>query len=263
MATQSQAVSAHASAVGTLPRTVLTYHEVSREAGRSLYTVTPGQFRSHLDLCLGERLAKPLITFDDGHASNFELALPLLSQTGVRAVFFVTTGWTGRRPDFMSWAQLQELVRLGHSIQSHSWSHKLLTHLSSQDLDFELIASKEALEQKLGAAVESISIPAGRWNQRILEACSNAGYQRVFVSEPWICGPGPRGIQVIGRFMVRRDTRFEQIVQLCAGSKRLLWSLRVQHAIKGLARKIIGDYVYQYVWRRAAKRPTDEWGPAA
>jgi hypothetical protein len=162
----------------------------------------------------------------------------------------------------MSWAQLRELARLGHSVQSHSWSHKLLTHLGPEDLDFELSASKQALEQKIGAPVVSISIPAGRWNRRVLEACGRAGYQQVFISEPWIHRAQPGGIRVVGRFMVRRDTRLDRLEQLCAGSKKLLWSLRAQHGIKKLARGIVGDHVYQYIWRLVAKRPTEEWGSA-
>jgi len=259
MGTQSKVGTLQASPPGNL-RAVLTYHEVSQATGGSLYTVTPEQLRSHLALCVRRQSAAPLITFDDGHVSNFEQALPLLSQTGVRAVFFITAGWTERRPDFMSWAQLRELARLGHSVQSHSWSHKLLTHLGLEDLDFELSASKEALEQKIGAPVFSISIPAGRWNRRVLEACGRAGYQQVFISEPWVYNAQPEGIQVVGRFMVRRDTRLDRLEQFCAGSKKLLWSLRAQHAIKRLARGIVGDHVYQYIWRLVAKRPTEEWG---
>jgi len=244
------------------PHCVLTYHEVSRESGISLYTVTAEQFRSHIDLCRTLGLAAPLITFDDGHISNYEQALPVLSAAGIQATFFITAGWTDHRPDFMSWSQLRELARLGHSLQSHSWSHKLLTHLSPEDLFHELSASKEALEQKLGAPVVSISMPAGRWNQRVLEACGRAGYQQVFVSEPWIHNTQPGGLRVAGRFMVRRDTGLNRLARMCAGSKKLLWSMRAQHGVKKLARSIVGDHVYQYLWRRAAKRATEEWDSA-
>ena len=48
------------------------------------------------------------ITFDDGHRSNAEIALPILKQLGLRGIFFITTDWIGR-PGFMNEDQIREL----------------------------------------------------------------------------------------------------------------------------------------------------------
>jgi peptidoglycan/xylan/chitin deacetylase (PgdA/CDA1 family) len=242
------------------PATILAYHEVLPENDVSLYTVSRKQLCTHLRF-VAERqaraqIAAPLITFDDGHISNFEHALPLLSEFAVHAVFFVTVGWMDRKLGYMSWSQARELAARGHSVQSHSWSHPLLTHVSPRELQIELCASKDLLEQKLGVLVNSISMPAGRWNHDVLAACANAGYKRVFVSEPWVYSRDIRGLELLGRFMVRRDTTVERLAQLCDRSKLLFWSLRAQHEFKRAARRFVGDRLYQHIWRRIAGRPT-------
>ncbi len=100
--------------------TVIMYHSISPRRGPSypfddqLVSATPEAFerqlrffRSHLDVlsvqelldCLREPASLPqrpaLITFDDGHADNYEIALPLLRQQRLPACFFLTTGFIG------------------------------------------------------------------------------------------------------------------------------------------------------------------------
>ena len=100
--------------------TVIMYHSISPLRGPSypfddqLVSATPEAFerqlrflRSHLDVlsvrelldCLREPTSLPqrpaLITFDDGHADNYEIALPLLSQQRLPACFFLATSFIG------------------------------------------------------------------------------------------------------------------------------------------------------------------------
>lgn len=100
--------------------TVIMYHSIRPPRGPrypfddQLVSATPAAFarqlrffHSHLDVlsvdelldCLEEPKSLPrrpaLITFDDGHADNYEIALPLLRQHGLTACFFLTTGFIG------------------------------------------------------------------------------------------------------------------------------------------------------------------------
>ncbi len=36
-----------------------------------------------------------IVTFDDGHESDYTLALPLLRKFNFKATFFITTDWIG------------------------------------------------------------------------------------------------------------------------------------------------------------------------
>lgn len=98
--------------------TILTYHRVLDEAGCANYpfpslAMPVAIFEQQLAwlaqhalvLPVGEALAaaartdaRPMISisFDDGYADNAELAAPLLGRYGLRATFFVTTGFVGK-----------------------------------------------------------------------------------------------------------------------------------------------------------------------
>src|SRR5438132_4067541 len=82
-------------------QTVLTYHEIRPSGSPYLYGVTQAQFQEHLSLLASSASwpssggQSPLMTFDDGHRSNFEQAFPLLEQFGLRATFFVLVGRVG------------------------------------------------------------------------------------------------------------------------------------------------------------------------
>src|SRR5271157_1260422 len=139
----------------TLAPSGLTYHEISDETSKYLYGVSTAQFLAHIRCVQEDVSAASLqessshITFDDGHISQYLHALPILQGAGVKATFFITTGWTDTRAGYMSWRQLAELIRCGHEVQSHGWSHQFLTQCSAQTLKEELVRSKTELENHL------------------------------------------------------------------------------------------------------------------
>ena len=164
---------------------VLAYHEVMPESSYA-YCVTCDSFAGHLGMLGSLDKFSAQITFDYGEQSQFLNALPRLQERGISATCFVNPGLVGTEPKFLRWHQLRAVQAAGHSVQSHGWSHKFLTSCDDQELALELVMSREILQEKLGAAVEEISVPGGRWDRRVIEACASAGYKRVYVSDPWI-----------------------------------------------------------------------------
>lgn len=136
-----------------------------------------------------------VVTFDDGYAGFLDHALPALLERGIRPLLFPIVGWVGRsngwdHPIFrrpfphLGWEGLAEALRRGVRVGSHGWGHWDLRRVSPDALHRELLGSRRALEDRLGAGVESFSYPYGRVGLREREACAQAGYRRAFALGP-------------------------------------------------------------------------------
>lgn len=122
------------------------------------------------------------IHFDDGRASDYEVALARLQEAGVAASFFINPGTIGK-PDFLTWPQVRALAAAGMRIESHSWDHVDLSQLPPGELHRQLQRSKQVIEQHVGRRVEFLSAPYGAVNRRILEAALDLGYRAVCTSD--------------------------------------------------------------------------------
>jgi peptidoglycan/xylan/chitin deacetylase (PgdA/CDA1 family) len=232
---------------------VLAYHEIMPESNYA-YCVTASAFADHLRLFdllakSGGQQSSVQITFDDGEQSQLHNALPLLAAHGISARYFITPGLIGTAAKFLGWDELKILQNAGHSIQSHGWSHKFLTFCSDSELSHELRAPKQLLEEKMGTAVEEISVPGGRWNWRVIDACAAAGYKRVYVSDPWIAIVRS-GVDVIGRFMVRRTTTSAELQKMVERNRSALRKLKMRAQIRQSLVSLVGDDLYHRLWCR-------------
>jgi|SRR4051812_11565683 peptidoglycan/xylan/chitin deacetylase (PgdA/CDA1 family) len=240
------------------------YHEIEAADSGYLYQVTCTRFEEHLALAgkirdgkVGSR-KEPAFNFDDGHISNYENGFRLLQKHGAKGIFFVTAGWTSSRPGFMTKAHLREISDAGHEVQGHGLTHLLLTHATDAQLEEELARSKQLLEDATGRAVDALSMPGGRWDARVLRACAQAGYKRVFTSEAWSETYEAEGVQVLGRMMMRRTTTAEELLRMMNLSPLELAVRRGRYAAKEAVKKVVGDRIYQAVWRKLAKHEVEE-----
>jgi len=115
-----------------------------------------------------------LLTFDDGFASNFQVANSILNHHGVKALFFVCPGLTdlsgeaqraavaervfeGRiGPEslppstrLMTWDELAQLKQNGHEIGCHGMLHRRLSELQPVDLAEEIITAADLMDERL------------------------------------------------------------------------------------------------------------------
>ena len=79
--------------------------------------------------------------------------------------------------DMLDWSQIEELLRAGFEIGSHTLRHPDLTRISKTELECELGQARQNLEQKLQVPVETFAYPYGRLNQAV-QAAASAHYRR-------------------------------------------------------------------------------------
>jgi peptidoglycan/xylan/chitin deacetylase (PgdA/CDA1 family) len=240
-------------------RIYLLYHELQPIRRDYSYALETAVFEQHADLFARLKAQNspvlPEITFDDGHCSNFEFASPALLSRGLTATFFITVGWTGARNGYMGWQELRALRDAGHQIGAHGWTHTLLTHCSESDLTTELNAARLTLEDKLGSAITTMSLPGGRYNQRVLAACYQAGYTQVFTSIPRL-EPNPAPA-LVGRLNIRNDMQLPWISGLFEPGSTSMSALERNYRIKSMAKTLLGDRLYEKIWAIANRKELD------
>ena len=240
-------------------RLYLLYHELRPNGGKYSYVTENNDFEAQLDLFVRLRAEPdglwPEVTFDDGHLSDFEYALPLLQARNLQARFFITAGWTGQKPGYMGWNELRSLHEAGQSIGAHGWTHTLLTHCNERDLETELGGARKTLEDKLGTEITTMSLPGGRYNRRVLTACEVAGYTQVYTSiprsEPALLGP------MIGRLNILGDMKPEWIAEVLRMDSPTLAGLGRQYKVKEAAKALLGDRLYEKAWSLLNRRESD------
>lgn len=240
-----------------LHRLYLLYHELRPGESRYSYVLEAGSFERHMDLITRMREAKscalwPEITFDDGHISNIDLAAPILQSRGLTARFFITAGWTGNKLGYMGWAELRSLHEAGNSIGAHGWTHKLLTHCNNDELRTELSKSRLTLEDRLGTSIATMSLPGGRSNRRVLDACAEVGYTQIYTSVPR-AERLPLGATV-GRVNIHGSVKPEWIAKLFEPDGSALSRLGRQYRMKEAAQRMLGDRLYARLWALMNRR---------
>jgi len=233
--------------------TVLTYHELSPKAPAYRYSLSCHDFEEHVRLAAqlqgsSGHKAPLILSFDDGHISNYTHALPVLQKYSCKAIFFVIASRISESRDFMTWPQLKELIALGHRVEAHGWSHVFLTRCSDAELGVELSRSKAVLQDRLGVPVEALSAPHGRWDRRVVRACSEAGYRSLYTSTPWAAQRTIDQVEVIGRLMVIRSMDSAQLLNWLTMGRVETGLRRTQHALKQSAQYLLGNRLYHQLW---------------
>jgi peptidoglycan/xylan/chitin deacetylase (PgdA/CDA1 family) len=177
---------------------VLLYHDIQEDQEESFYEqlnwlkrewnfVTPDQFEK---MILGEMPIKGnnlLLTFDDGMLSNLAIAENILNKLDIKAIFFVISEFikikdTFKVKQFVSkyildgfninncpktWSNLQstdlkKLIKQGHTIGSHTKTHKRLSNCNSKsELEEEIIMSAKNIELILGIEIKHFAYTFG------------------------------------------------------------------------------------------------------
>lgn len=174
------------------------------------------------------------LTFDDGHASDTEVVLPLLAEFGMCATFFVPAQLlveegAGR-------VRCRELIGAGHKVAAHGYRHRYLDGLPAAAQAFELQASKALLEDCLGQAVELFALPGGKYGRQTLRLARAAGYAHV-LSTRFGFYEGAEAPFLLPRWTIKRGTSPRLLAQVLAQD---MWTVRRQQGLAAVKRGVNG-----------------------
>ncbi|MBX6722902.1 MAG: polysaccharide deacetylase family protein, partial [Dactylosporangium sp.] len=160
-------------------------HELA--PGEERTWVDIGQFEQVLDAVVGRPDVR--LTFDDGNASDLDIALPRLVERGLTAQFFVLVGLLGT-PGRLDRDGVRELQRAGMGIGSHGWAHRDWRRLTAEQAREEIDRAHDVLGEILGQPVSRVAIPFGSYDRRVLARLRRARVTRAYTSDGGRARPG-------------------------------------------------------------------------
>lgn len=154
-----------------------------------------------------------IISFDDGHESNYTMATPILKQYGFVATEFMISGAIGKPGELTK----QDLVAMENSgtweIESHSVTHPYLSKLSLAQITYEVTQSKKTLESVVGHPVDYFCYPYGDYNNTVIEAVHNAGYRLATTVHQGYANPYQQGPLTLKRIACHEDLTLAEFAQ--------------------------------------------------
>lgn len=241
---------------------ILMYHDLANDiasvpAGHQPYVLEPKVFRHQIaalarhhvpvvtvaQLSGGYRAKRAIaLTFDDGHISNHDLAVPICSEYGFKATFFITAGFIGSGTT-MNWDQIRALHAAGMEIGSHTMTHRPPSALTDDELRYELRTSRDVLENGLGAPVTSLSSPTGFFNPRMRVIAREAGYRALCFGRIGLVSENSDSFS-LNRIAVKRTMSYKEFEALLRFDRFVIRRLRLSQLVRDLARKTLGPRFY-------------------
>jgi peptidoglycan/xylan/chitin deacetylase (PgdA/CDA1 family) len=238
---------------------VLTYHGLAAENNPSIsarerkYWMTPARFLEQMSLLSREGFERlnlgsfwdngskqpvcpTIVTFDDGLASDYESAFPVLLETRTPATFFVNTSTIGTL-GHLTWSQLAEMHRAGMSIESHSHEHAFLSELPPAELRRQLELSKRTIEDRLGAPVRFVAAPYGDTSKAVLSEAIALGYSALCTSHN---RPARAGSSLVNRVVVYGSTSDREFRRLVSRDAWFYFGRAVRENLLYLPKEIVG-----------------------
>ena len=102
---------------------------------------------------------KVLLTFDDGpNPGTTELILKKLSDEKIKALFFCVGDNVQKYPDLV-----QQIKDEGHSFGNHTFNHKILKKISSEEKQYQISSVNSLFEEKFNIKLKYFRPPHGKF----------------------------------------------------------------------------------------------------
>jgi peptidoglycan/xylan/chitin deacetylase (PgdA/CDA1 family) len=120
---------------------------------------------------------KPIvIAFDNGYASQYANALPVLKGLGWVGVLNLEVNGLPSSEGGLTDAQIRGLIAAGWELDTQGLEHTDLTTLDPTHLANDLTSARQVLQSQYGAHVNWFSYPSGDYDPTVTEAVRAAGY---------------------------------------------------------------------------------------
>ena len=122
---------------------------------------------------------KLYLTFDAGYENgNIEKILDIMKDEGVTGAFFILSNLIKKNPEIII-----RMVEDGHLVCNHTYNHKDMTKLSSEEMMANISKLENEYLSLTGQHMEKIfRFPEGRYSVRTLKLLNENGYRSVFWS---------------------------------------------------------------------------------
>jgi peptidoglycan/xylan/chitin deacetylase (PgdA/CDA1 family) len=185
---------------------VLCYHGISTDSWR--FNISIDEFKKQINFLLEKYspitindfedylsgkhdVKKPsfLLTFDDGY-ENVMKVRSFLKNKKIKPMLFLLgnsdkankteLGYDGT---FLKADQIKKLMSDGWTIGCHSMTHANLKTIQLSKMPYETRDAKDELQKKLGKEIKYYAYPRGKYNNEIVEAIKQSGFQFGFTMD--------------------------------------------------------------------------------
>jgi len=116
------------------------------------------------------------LTFDDGpHPKVTPWIVDQLDRVGAKATFFLVGKQVDLYPELV-----RQIVARGHTVGSHSYTHRDMRKLNGWEIERELVRSRAAVRRAAGINVTLFRPPGGHYDEAVRQATGLWGYTTVF-----------------------------------------------------------------------------------
>ncbi len=120
---------------------------------------------------------KPIvITFDNGYASQYTNALPVLKGLGWVAVANLEVNGLSPTDGGLSDTQIRALIAAGWEIDAEGTSHTDLTSVGPTELQAQTAGARQALSGRFNVPVNWFCYPLGQYDSNVVAAVHSAGF---------------------------------------------------------------------------------------
>lgn len=115
---------------------------------------------------------KPMIalTFDDGPSAHTDRLLDIFARYGGKGTFFVVGNLIDSRKN-----TVKRIVKEGHEIGNHSWSHRQLTNLTDEEITDQIMMTRAKIYDTVGVDSIIVRPPYGACNDTVKSVGAKVG----------------------------------------------------------------------------------------